>query len=241
MPGAPFTTGVLAIKTRNSAGETVVVYLQHDHLKTPVQVIDKAGRVVWAASYEPFGRASVMTSPATNAPTIDLALRLPGQIEDAETGLHYNWHRYYDPETGRYVTRDPVGLKGGVNAYSYGDASPVMVSDPRGLVAVPIAGNWCGPGWTGGRWGPYDPKLPSHDYEPPLGRTDAACKRHDICYQECRDDRSCNSADRVLCFRRCDRILASEIPFSFKDRTPIGQQVLIYLWMRFMRLQRPND
>jgi len=137
MPGAPFTTGVLAVKTRNSAVETVVAYLQHDHLKTPVQVIDKAGRVVWAANYEPFGRASVMTSPAANAPTIDLTLRLPGQIEDAETGLHYNWQRYYDLETGRYVTRDPVGLFGGENLYAYAGASPISRADPTGLF-VPL-------------------------------------------------------------------------------------------------------
>ena len=66
-------------------------------------------------------------------------LRFPGQYYDAETGLHYNWHRYYDPATGRYLTPDPIGLAGGINLYSYAKSNPLRWVDPLGLDATVTA------------------------------------------------------------------------------------------------------
>ncbi len=57
----------------------------------------------------------------------------PGQYYDAETGMHNNWHRYYDPEIGRYITPDPIGLAGGINPYVYTNGDPVNFIDPLGL------------------------------------------------------------------------------------------------------------
>jgi RHS repeat-associated protein len=59
---------------------------------------------------------------------------LPGQYWDEETGLHYNFQRYYDPEFGRYLSNDPAGLKGGQNKYRYARNNPLHRIDPYGLV-----------------------------------------------------------------------------------------------------------
>jgi RHS repeat-associated protein len=61
-------------------------------------------------------------------------LRFPGQYYDAETGLHYNYHRYYDPDTGRYLTPDPIGLAGGINPFVYVQNNPINMIDPWGLL-----------------------------------------------------------------------------------------------------------
>ena len=65
--------------------------------------------------------------------TIENNLRFAGQIFDSETGLHYNYHRYYDPATGRYLTTDPIGLEGGINPYVYVENNPGNWVDPYGL------------------------------------------------------------------------------------------------------------
>lgn len=75
----------------------------------------------------PFGEARVPVADIVNN------LRFPGQYFDAETGFHYNRHRYYDPDTGRYLTPDPIGLAGGMNLYVYVNGNPVNFIDPLGL------------------------------------------------------------------------------------------------------------
>ncbi len=113
-----------------------MAYYHHDQLGTPLQATDKAGNIVWASSFDAFGRSSITTPQATvDKPTVASNLRLPGQYEDLETGLHYNWHRYYDAEVGRYVTADPIGLEGGINRYSYARGNPMRFTDPKGLSA----------------------------------------------------------------------------------------------------------
>jgi len=102
-------------------------YFLNDHLGTPRSVIDESGQIVWQAAYPPFGKAQVLTETIVNN------FRLPGQYFGAETGLHYNYFRYYDPSTGRYLTPDPIGLEGGINLFIYALNNPVNLVDPLGL------------------------------------------------------------------------------------------------------------
>ena len=104
-----------------------IYYFVNDHLGTPQQLVTAAGTVVWQAAYLPFGKAQVTIETVKNN------LRFPGQYYDSETGLHYNWNRFYDPDTGRYVTADPLGLDGGMNLYAYVGGDPVNGIDPFGL------------------------------------------------------------------------------------------------------------
>ena len=103
-------------------------FFQNDPIGTPVAVTDEDNRIVWEAVYLPCGEAAV--NPAS---LIEFNLRFAGQYFDAETGLHYNYHRYYDPKTGRYLTPDPIGLEGGINLYAYVQNNPISFIDPLGL------------------------------------------------------------------------------------------------------------
>jgi RHS repeat-associated protein len=69
--------------------------------------------------------------------TFDLPLRLPGQYFDKETNLHYNYYRDYDPSLGIYKQSDPIGLRSGVNTYTYVSSSPLRLTDVLGPQAAP--------------------------------------------------------------------------------------------------------
>ena len=68
--------------------------------------------------------------------TFSYDLRFPGQFYDQNAKLHYNYYRDYDPNTGRYIESDPIGLRGGINTYAYVAGNPVGAADPYGLDTV---------------------------------------------------------------------------------------------------------
>jgi RHS repeat-associated protein len=103
-------------------------YFVNDHLGTPQQLVTATGTVIWQAAYLAYGQAQIQVQAVKNN------LRFPGQYYDTETGLHYNWHRFYDPETGRYISADPIGLTGGMNLYAYVKNDPINWIDPWGLL-----------------------------------------------------------------------------------------------------------
>ncbi len=106
-------------------------------------MINGEGQVIWDGSYRPFGSVMVNTEDVQNH------FRFPGQYFDVETGLYYNWHRYYDPFSGRYITPDPIGLAGGINPFVYALNNPVSFIDPKGLLV-----GYIGLGGAGGIGGP---------------------------------------------------------------------------------------
>ncbi|MCA7996147.1 type VI secretion system tip protein VgrG [Burkholderia cepacia] len=99
-----------------------------DHLGTPQELYDDRKEIVWAADLSAYGcvRREIASS-------VDNPIRFPGQYYDAESGLHYNRFRYYDPASGRYVSQDPIGFLGGYNKYAYALNVPNQAYDPKGL------------------------------------------------------------------------------------------------------------
>jgi RHS repeat-associated protein len=102
-------------------------YFHNDHLGTPQVLTNDSQAIAWKAVYTPFGGA------VPSIQTVENPFRFPGQYYDQETGLHYNYFRYYNPQTGRYITPDPIGLEGGINLFVYVAGNPVNRKDPLGL------------------------------------------------------------------------------------------------------------
>ncbi|ATQ74208.1 hypothetical protein CR152_06615 [Massilia violaceinigra] len=118
-----------------------VFWYECDQIGTPIVLLDNAGRAVWDADYAVWGKqiakrngtdGTIATSYARESNRIEQPFRFQGQQFDAETGLHYNRFRYYDPWCGRFISPDPIGLAGGTNVYAYAP-NPFSWSDPLGL------------------------------------------------------------------------------------------------------------
>uniref|UniRef100_A0AAU2V406 DUF6531 domain-containing protein n=1 Tax=Streptomyces sp. NBC_00003 TaxID=2903608 RepID=A0AAU2V406_9ACTN len=102
-----------------------------DLIGTPSELIDEAGEVAWRTRSTLWGTTTWNTDAHAYTP-----LRFPGQYFDPETGLHYNYFRYYDPEGARYVSADPLGLTPAPNPAAY-VSNPFVWTDPLGLSPCP--------------------------------------------------------------------------------------------------------
>ncbi|PFG23635.1 RHS repeat-associated protein [Pseudomonas lurida] len=127
----PNTFRPLALLEGFGPKETKAYHYQLDHLGTPQELTAPNGEIVWSAHYRAYGEISRL-----DIGKIDNPLRFQGQYFDQESGLHYNRHRYYNPDVGRYLTPDPVKLAGGINAYQY-VPNPTGWVDPLGLNGCP--------------------------------------------------------------------------------------------------------
>jgi len=121
-PSSTWTTDPLFMKQDGN-----YFFYHNDHLGTPQKMIEVNGAVAWEAKYEAFGKANIEIG------TLENNLRFPGQYYDSETGLHYNYNRYYDPQNGRYLSADPIGLDGGINLYLYSENNSIINYDENGL------------------------------------------------------------------------------------------------------------
>jgi RHS repeat-associated protein len=169
-PAAPFT----------------LFYIWTDHLNTPRLVSDTANASRWDwQRNDPFANNAPNENPG-GLGAFAYNLRFPGQYYDAETGIHYNYFRDYDPSIGRYIQSDPIGLRGGRNTYWYSDANPLRLVDVYGLQAsmscpVPLTDN------AGQKVSPRAQSLP-----PPgdCGEGDQRRMQDDV-DRSCKQERSC--------------------------------------------------
>ncbi|MEU9402784.1 DUF6531 domain-containing protein [Streptomyces sp. NPDC048242] len=127
-----------------------------DQIGTPTELIDEAGTVAWRTRATLWGATTWNKDATAYTP-----LRFPGQYYDPETGLHHNYFRHYDPESGRYLTPDPLGLLPSPNPLAYVD-NPHSLSDPLGLTPCDESDV----GWGGrvqyGPLGPHDRATSMH-------------------------------------------------------------------------------
>jgi RHS repeat-associated protein len=107
-----------------------------DHLGTPRQARLTGGSAVWRWESDGYGNTLPDEDPDGNGQKTYVYLRFPGQYFDEESGLHYNWHRYYVPRLGRYLSSDPIGVEGGDNIFAYANQNPISKIDPFGLTAI---------------------------------------------------------------------------------------------------------
>ncbi|WP_256588658.1 RHS repeat domain-containing protein, partial [Pseudomonas sp. HMWF021] len=128
----PGTFRPLALLDGKGPKRACPFYYQLDHLGTPQELTDYSGEIVWSAQYDAYGKVAAITLAGEDY--LDQPLRFQGQYFDAESGLHNNRHRYYDPRLGRYLTPDPIKLAGGLNQYQY-VPNPTGWVDPLGLSA----------------------------------------------------------------------------------------------------------
>ncbi|WP_244599762.1 RHS repeat domain-containing protein, partial [Escherichia coli] len=116
-------------------GSNRILYFHTDVNGAPEEMTDSDGKIVWETGYQVWSN----TIQEKDHGRVEQNLRYQGQYLDRETGLHYNLHRYYDPDVGRFIVTDPIGLAGGINLYAYAP-NPLSWIDPLGLSCKPDHG-----------------------------------------------------------------------------------------------------
>ena len=151
--------GANAVTDVNASGAVVASYTQGSGIDEPLSSITAVGTAFFEAdglgsitslsgasgvtdtyTYKPFG----ITAATGSNPN---RFRFTGRESDQETGLYYYRARYYDPNTGRFVSDDPIGFSGSINFYSYVSNNPVFFSDPTGLAPTCEDKKRCPPKW----------------------------------------------------------------------------------------------
>jgi RHS repeat-associated protein len=137
----PGTFNPIAKETRKYENESTTGQfypIVTDHLGTPKELFDTNGNCAWQAEHSLWGETEVSFAKKSDTYQllVDCNLRFQNQWEDKETGLYYNLNRYYDPDSGQYLSADPIGLEGGLRTHGYVH-DPMQWVDPMGLAGCP--------------------------------------------------------------------------------------------------------
>jgi RHS repeat-associated protein len=112
-----------------------------DPLGVPKELVDHEGKLAWSAAHTPWGRATEVKSTRPADKSVSTPFRLLGHYEDEQTGLCFARHRAFDADTARWLSRDPLGMDGGNNAFAF-DGSPLRDVDPLGLMTAGRFQSW---------------------------------------------------------------------------------------------------
>ena len=133
LAGCGLTVEQMAAQMEKEYTPERTIHLYHcDHRGLPLALVSPDNGIAWRGEYDEWGNLLNEDSPQEPQLQLQQLIRLPGQQYDEESGLYYNRNRYYSPEQGRYITQDPIGLRGGWNPYQY-PLNPITNIDPLGL------------------------------------------------------------------------------------------------------------
>ena len=216
------------------------LYYMYDSLGSVSVVAGENGLPLQNYTYSPYGSTmNVEYDPVNN-------LRFVGRYggyKDDDTGQTYFWHRWYDEEDGRWISRDPIGICGGINYYSYTINNSLNRIDFIGtlmLIGIPpidliiilfqiqTYGNYCGKWWTGGRFTLFGILKPNWDVEA-IDDLDSCCKQHDKGWNDCEERYKC-SPNKDIEIAKCKNKKNESFCFCLKNtNAPLGTQKAIYL------------
>ncbi len=155
-------------------------YFHCDQIGIPREMTDKDGNLLWFGNYYGWGKLKSETNVTKIA---HQPFRLQNQYFDLETGLHYNFFRYYEPDVGRFVNQDPIGLNGGGNFYFFASNIQIWI-DPLGWVSIIDGkGNTVSLDSLGVPGDEFEPKDGVGKYQRPCGTT--AAQRKSVQGKEC--------------------------------------------------------
>ena len=134
MPYSIHRDPVWSTDTRKNKAELERVAFYHcDQVGTPQTLSNEKGECIWEITLNTWGKTQQINSTNQTQVLEQTNIRFQGQYYDEETGLHYNRYRYYEPHSGRYISKDPIGLQGGLNNLAY-VSDPNQWVDPMGLM-----------------------------------------------------------------------------------------------------------
>ncbi len=174
-----YTTGLGIDEPISRKSATATSYYHRDGLGSVTGLTDATQNVVATYKYDAFGSVTAQTGTAANP------YKFTSREFDDDSVLYFYRARYYDCRIGRFVSEDPIGLKGGVNRYTYVSNNPINSVDPLGLLKFYWYGYWGGPGWVNRQWKPESQITPADLKGNVYDARDQCYKDHDICMWRC--------------------------------------------------------